>query len=41
MAWIAGGALIRNANHNEIFTPNQDGVKDRYQLRFFVVETSE
>ena len=38
---VAGGALIRNISHSEIFTPNQDGANDSYQLRFVVVKTGE
>ena len=38
---VAGGGLIRNVSHNEIFTPNQDGVNDLYELRFIVVKTGE
>jgi hypothetical protein len=36
---VAGGALVRNISHSEVFTPNQDGINDLYELRFIVVKT--
>jgi hypothetical protein len=36
---VAEGSLVRKITHSEIFTPNQDGVNDLYQLRFAVVKT--
>jgi hypothetical protein len=34
----ARNALLRNVRHDEIFTPNGDGVNDEYQLRFDLVK---
>ena len=40
-AVVADGRLIRNLSHNEVFTPNQDGNNDIYQLSFTVVKTEQ
>lgn len=38
---VTGKSLVRNLDHNETFSPNQDGINDLYQLSFTVVKTSE
>ena len=38
---VAGGSLVRNISHSQVFTPNQDGANDLYELSFTVVKTVE
>ena len=38
---VAGGTLVRNLAHDEIFTPNGDGANDWYRLSFTVVKTGK
>ena len=38
---VADGVLVRKLSHTDIFTPNQDGINDLYQLRFIVVKTGK
>jgi len=36
---IAGARLIRNLSDTQVFTPNDDGVNDLYELTFSIVKT--
>ena len=38
---VQGVALIRNVRHAALFTPNGDGINDRYDLSFTVVKTAK
>jgi len=38
---VAGGSLVRNISHSQVFTPNQDGANDLYELDFTLVKTGE
>jgi hypothetical protein len=38
---VDGLSLVRKVEHTELFTPNSDGVNDRYELSFTVVKTDK